>query len=97
MEKDREAMKGQLNGRGFWHCNASSDNRWAAGDTFGGNVWIINIENGQRYWMASDTKMKPDHAHPSFSPDGSKLLFQSGHFTAAKRLNLMMIDISNLE
>ena len=97
MEKDREAMKGQLNGRGFWHCNASSDNRWAAGDTFGGNVWIINIENGQRYWMASDTKMKPDHAHPSFSPDGSKLLFQSGHFTDGKRLNLMMIDISNLE
>ena len=23
---------------GFWHCNASRDNKWAAGDTFGGNV-----------------------------------------------------------
>lgn len=94
MEKDREAMEGQLTGRGFWHCNASNDNRWAAGDTFGGNVWLINVANGQRYWVASDTKMKPDHAHPSFSPDGNKLLFQSGHFTNGKRLNLMMIDLS---
>ena len=94
MEKDRQAMEGQLVGRGFWHCNASSDNKWVAGDTFGGNVWLINTETGQRHWMASDTKMKPDHAHPSFSPDGNKLLFQSGHFTEGKRLNLMMIDIS---
>ncbi len=97
MEKDREAIEGQLTGRGFWHCNASSDNRWAAGDTFGGNVWVINVNNGQRHWVASDTKMKPDHAHPSFSPDGSKLLFQSGHFTGGKRLNLMMTDLSDLE
>ncbi len=97
MDKDREAMEGQLTGRGFWHCNASSDNRWVAGDTFGGNVWLINVDNGQRYCIATDTKMKPDHAHPSFSPDGSKLLFQSGHFTDGKRLNLMMVDISNFD
>ena len=97
MEKDRSAIEGQLTGRGFWHCNATSDDRWAAGDTFGGNVWMINVNNGQRHWMASDTKMKPDHAHPSFSPDGSKLLFQSGHFTNGQRLNLMMIDIADFE
>lgn len=38
-----------------------------------------------------------DHAHPSFSPDGTKVLFQSGHFSNGKRLNLMMVDISDLE
>lgn len=93
MEKDRKAIDGQLTGRGFWHCNASSDNRWVAGDTFGGSVWLINVESGEKHWLVSDTKMKPDHAHPSFSPDGTKVLFQSGHFTNGKRLNLMMIDI----
>lgn len=33
LEKDRQAIDGQLVGRGFWHCNASRDNKWAAGDT----------------------------------------------------------------
>lgn len=97
MEKDRKAMEGQLTGRGFWHCNASRDNRWAAGDTFGGNVWLMDVETGERHWLVSDTKMKPDHAHPSFSPDGTKVLFQSGHFTNGKRLNLMMVDITSIK
>lgn len=94
---DQKAMEGQLTGRGFWHCNSSRDNKWAAGDTFAGNVWVINVETGQRHQLVSDTKMKPDHAHPSFSPDGTKVLFQSGHFTNGKRLNLMMVDISTLD
>ena len=68
-----------------------------AGDTFGGNVWLVNVQTGERHWLASDTKMKPDHAHPSFSPDGTKVLFQSGHFTNGKRLNLMMVDISSFK
>lgn len=68
LEKDRQAIDGQLVGRGFWHCNASRDNKWAVGDTFGGNVWLINVQTGERHWLVSDTKMKPDHAHPSFSP-----------------------------
>lgn len=95
MEKDRKAIEGQLVGRGFWHCNASNDDRWATGDTFGGNVWLINVKTGERHQLASDTKMKPDHAHPSFSPDGTKVLFQSGHFTNGNKLNLMMVDISS--
>lgn len=95
MEKDRQAIEGQLVGRGFWHCNASRDDRWAVGDTFGGNVWLINLQTGERHQLVSDTKMRPDHAHPSFSPDGTKVLLQSGHFTNGKRLNLMLVDISS--
>lgn len=86
-----------LNGRGFWHCNATRDNKWAAGDTFAGNVWIVNVKTGERIKIATDTRMKPDHAHPSFSPDGRWLLFQSGHFTDGKRLNLMMVDLKQLK
>lgn len=86
----------QLGGRGFWHCNATRDNRLSAGDTFGESVWVIDNQTGHRYHIASNTRMKPDHAHPSFSPDGKRLLFQSGHFTDGKRLNLMMVDMEKV-
>ena len=86
----------QLTGRGFWHSNASRDNRWAAGDTFAGNVWLIDINTGHRYLMATDTRMRPDHAHPFFSPDGKYLYFQSGHFTNGQRLNLMRMETESV-
>lgn len=93
MEKDRQAMEGQLVGRGFWHCNASRDGRWVAGDTFGGNVWLINGQTGKKHLLVTDTKMKPDHAHPTFSPDGKKILFQSGRLSDGQRLQLMIVNI----
>lgn len=85
-----------LGGRGFWHCNSSRDNRWATGDTFAGNVWIIDVATGLRTLIATDCRMTPDHAQPHFSPDGRYLLFQSGHFTDGKRLNLMLVDLAQL-
>ena len=42
----------------------------------------------------AETRMRPDHSHPAFSPDCKKLIFQSGHFTNGKRLNLMMVDLT---
>lgn len=81
-------------GRGFWHCNSSRDNKWAAGDTFDSSVWLINVATGHKYHIASDLKMAPDHAQPFFSPDGTKLCFQSGHYSDAKRLNLVMVDLT---
>lgn len=85
-----------LGGRGFWHCNSTRDGRYAAGDTFAGNVYVINVATGERRLIATDCRMKPDHAHPHFSPCGRYLLFQSGHFTDGKRLNLMMVDLEQL-
>lgn len=93
MDEDRAATEGGLRGRGFWHCNASRDNKWAAGDTFAGSIWLINVEKGSKHLLVTDTKMKPDHAHPYFSPDGTKILFQSGHLSDGERLQLMTIDI----
>jgi oligogalacturonide lyase len=37
--------------------------------------------------------MRPDHAHPSFSPDGRRLLIQSGLLNGGKALDLMVIEI----
>lgn len=86
-----------LGGKGFWHCNASRDNSWSCGDTFAGSVWIINNQTGERIQIASDCKMKPDHAQPFFSPDGTKLCFQSGLFSNGKRLTLMMVDLTKVK
>lgn len=93
LDQDRTT---QLTGRGFWHCNSTRDNKWACGDTFGGSVWIVNVDNGIRIQVASDLKMQPDHAQPFFSPDGTRLCFQSGHYSDAKRLNLILVDLTKI-
>lgn|SRR5574344_1486001 len=93
LDKDRQT---QLVGRGFWHCNSTRDNSWACGDTFGGSVWIINVATGHKYRIASDLRMVPDHAQPFFSPNGRYICFQSGHYSDAKRLNLVMVDLTKL-
>jgi oligogalacturonide lyase len=78
---------------GFWHCNGSPDGRWAVGDTFTGNIWLIDRHNGKRTLLSTDHKMKPDHTHPTFSADGSRILIQSGHFSDGKYLQLIVIPM----
>ena len=78
---------------GFWHCNGTADGRWAAGDTFEGNIYLIDRHNYETMLMTTDHKMKPDHTHPFFSPDGKRILFQSGLLSNGKNLNLMTVDI----
>ena len=78
---------------GFWHCNGSPDGNWAVGDSFLGNVYLVDRHNGERILLTTDHKMKPDHAHPIFSPDGRRIAIQSGQLTDGKSLDLMVIDI----
>ena len=37
--------------------------------------------------------MKPDHTHPNFSPDGRRILVQSGMLSGGKSLDLMLIPV----
>jgi oligogalacturonide lyase len=78
---------------GFWHCNGSPDGRWAVGDTFGGNVYVIDRRDGAVTLLTTDHKMRPDHAHPIFSPDSKRILIQSGLFSNGKNLNLMVVTL----
>lgn len=78
---------------GFWHCNGSPDGRWAVGDTFAGNVWLIDRRDGRRTLLSTDHKMKPDHCHPTFSDDSTRVLIQSGHFTDGQRLQLIVLPL----
>ena len=78
---------------GFWHCNGSPDGRWAVGDTFAGNIYVIDRHNGRMKLLTTDHKMRPDHTHPIFSPDSKRILIQSGLFSDGKNLNLMVVAL----
>lgn len=78
---------------GFWHCNGSPDGRWAVGDTFLGNIHLINRKTGEITLLTTDHKMRPDHCHPAFSANSKRVLIQSGHLTDGKSLDLMIIPI----
>jgi oligogalacturonide lyase len=78
---------------GFWHVNGSPNGKFAVGDTFKGNIFVIDRKNGERFLLTTDHKMKPDHTHPIFSPDSRRVLIQSGHLTDGKQLNLMEVEL----
>lgn len=81
---------GQTNDGGYWHCNATPDNKWIAGDTFDGKLYRINANNpkdttlltqGHRLNSISPFS-KEAHMHQSISPDGKWVLFNSSLLTA---------------
>ena len=78
---------------GFWHSNGSPDGCWATGDTFKGSVYLLNRQTGERTLLTTGHRMRPDHAHPIFSPDSKRILIQSGMLTDGKALNLMTVNI----
>lgn len=78
---------------GYWHCNGSPDGQWLAGDTFAGNVWVIHRPTGVQMLLTTDHKMRPDHAHPTFSPDSKRILIQSGNLSDGASLDLMILQV----
>ena len=83
----------QLAGKGFWHCNASRDGKWVVADDFDGNVHLIDRHSGEMTLLSTGHKMRPDHAHPTFSPDSKRILIQSGLFTDGASLDVMVISL----
>jgi len=90
--KEVQAL-GQVEGRGFWHSAGSTDGKWAVGDTFTGDIYLINRLTGERTLLTTGHRMRPDHAHPNFSPDGKWILFQSGLLSDGKSLDLMTVEL----
>ncbi|MDR1962621.1 MAG: oligogalacturonate lyase family protein [Planctomycetaceae bacterium] len=77
----------------FWHCNGLPKNHRAVGDTHKGSIFVINRETGERIRLTTGHPMKPDHTHPIFSPDGLRILIQSGILNEGKTLDLMTINV----
>ncbi len=91
----RMELLGQTDERsgGFWHCQGTPDGAWAVGDTSSGSVYLINRATGERTQLTAGHSMRPDHLHPIFSRDGSRVLVQSSILSGGKSTNLMTISL----
>ncbi len=94
LRTDEVTPLGQITrGQGFWHSNGTHDGRWAVGDNFDGEVFLLNRRTGEIRLVSTGHVMKPDHTHPNFSPDGTRILVQSGMLSGGKSLDLMLIPV----
>ena len=82
-------------GSGLWHVSGSPDGRWAVGDDFGRNIYLIDRRTSEM--MLLSTGHKPtaaDHPHPTMSPDGTKIEIQSAMLSADGRsMNICIIPV----
>jgi hypothetical protein len=63
------------------------------GDSFKGDVYLIDRRTGTRRVLTGGHVMKPDHAHPIVSADGRRVLLQSGRLTGGQSLDLVVVAL----
>ncbi len=82
-------------GSGLWHVNGSSDGRWAAGDDFQRNIYLIDRNTREMILLSAGHKTTAaDHPHPTFSPDGSTIEIQSAMLSGNNRsMNICLIPV----
>jgi hypothetical protein len=68
-----------LSQKKYWHVGGSPDGKWAVGDTFDGELYLIKGDTGEAKLLTQGHRPRGAtvHPHPSFSPDGSSILFCS--------------------
>ena len=79
-----ETFKNAAN-RGFWHCAGTPDGKKIVADTFLGELYNVDVETGTSTLLTTGhyeaTNGIPKiHSHHTISPDGKKVLFNSGKF-----------------
>ncbi len=76
----------------YWHVCGTTDGRFAVGDTFEGELFLIDAQTGVRQLLTKGHR--PDgaksHQHQSISPDGKRVLFVSSRFG---NWDLMSVDL----
>jgi oligogalacturonide lyase len=82
-------------GRGYWHCAESPDRKWGVADTFTGELHRINLQTGEVTLLtvahyAPTTGIPTVHSHHTISPDGKRVLFNSGKLGS---LDLMVMNL----
>ncbi|WP_221033206.1 hypothetical protein [Actomonas aquatica] len=89
-------IEGQVRtGSGFWHVHASPDGRWAVGDDFDRNLWLIDRRTHEMRLLTTGHKTTArDHVHPTFHPDGTRVQIQSAMLAEDGRaLNICIVPI----
>ena len=82
-------------GSGLWHVNGSADGRWAVGDDFARNIYLIDRHTGEMLLLSTGHKpTAADHPHPTFNADGTKIEIQSAMLSADNRsMNICIIPV----
>lgn len=82
-------------GSGLWHVHGSPDGRWAVGDDFARNLYLIDRRTGEmRLLTAGHKDTAADHLHPTFHPDGTRISIQSAMLSEDNRsLNICVVPV----
>lgn len=82
-------------GSGLWHVTGSSDGRWAVGDDFTRNIYLIDRKTKEMILLSTGHKTTAaDHPHPTMSPDGTRIQIQSAMLSAdGKSMNICIIPL----
>ncbi len=82
-------------GSGFWHVHGSPDGRWAVGDDFARNLWLIDRRTGEMLLLTTGHKFTAaDHPHPTFSADSTRIQIQSAMLSEDNRsMNICVVPV----
>lgn len=82
-------------GSGFWHVNGSADRRFAVGDDFDRNLYLIDRKTHEMILLTTGHKVTAaDHPHPTFSPDGTRIEIQSAMLSEDnKSMNICIVSV----
>lgn len=82
-------------GSGLWHVSGSPDGRFAVGDDFARNIYLIDRRTGEMLLLSTGHKATAqDHPHPTMSPDGTKIQIQSAMLSEDNRsMNICIIPV----
>ena len=82
-------------GSGLWHVTGSPDGRFAVGDDFARNIYLIDRHTGEMTLLSTGHKTTAaDHPHPSFNADGTKIQIQSAMLAEDGRsMNICVIPV----
>jgi oligogalacturonide lyase len=82
-------------GSGLWHVSGSPDGRWAVGDDFARNIYLIDRRTREMILLSAGHKTTAaDHPHPTMSPDGTKIEIQSAMLsTDGRSMNICIIPV----
>jgi oligogalacturonide lyase len=82
-------------GSGYWHVHGSPDGRWAVGDDFARNLWLIDRRTNETILLTTGHKTTAaDHVHPTFHPDSTRIEIQSAMLSEDNRsLNICVVPV----